>query len=282
MLDLAASRTCAPREVHVIGRATAPLHGIVRRVLQSRLGLPSIEVRQKWLAVWPVLAALPPNALRVLDAGCGDGTWTAELAARRPQWQLVGVDRDEAGIHHAAHNAERLGLRNVQFLATDFLTFRPTHRFDAILSVSSAHYLVEQGLGDTLFSAFADWLADGGRLVLYGPRRRADVPMMRGLPEPFSLRDVLDVGGLATLCEDAGLDIEQCLAVGRRAGTLAKQLARVGESSAAARAALYPLQLGLIGLDQAHAPATAATVRSSALLLVARRRPRVGDMPNGS
>lgn len=105
----------------MIGRATAPLHGIVRRVLQSRLGLPSIEVRQKWLAVWPVLAALPPNGLRVLDAGCGDGTWTAELAARRPQWQLVGVDRDEAGIHHAARKAKRLGLRNVQFLATDFL-----------------------------------------------------------------------------------------------------------------------------------------------------------------
>ncbi|HEV2180036.1 MAG TPA: hypothetical protein VGR59_06930, partial [Gemmatimonadaceae bacterium] len=59
-------------------------------------------------------------------------------------------------------------------------------------------------------------------------------------------------------------------------GTIAKQLARVGESSAAARAALYPLQLGLVGLDRARPQASASAVRSSALLLVARRRARSG------
>lgn len=88
--------------------------------------------------------------------------------------------------------------------------------------------------------------------------------------------------GLTSLCDGAGLDVEQLVAVGRLPGTLAKQLARVGESSPAVRAALYPLHLGLIGLDRIRAHAPAAAVRSSALLLVARRRDRAGAAPNGS
>jgi trans-aconitate methyltransferase len=248
-------------------------------MVQSWAGLPSIEIRQKWTAVWPVLSRLPNTGLRVIDAGCGDGTWTAELATRRPGWQLLGIDLEDAQIQRAARDAKRLGLTNVQYQTTDFLEFRPPRPADAILSVSSAHYLVEQGLGPAIFRAFADWLVDGGRLVLYGPRRSSDIPMLRGLPKPFAMRDVLAVDGLMSLCAGAGLEIEQLVAVGRLPGTIAKQLARFSTSSTAARVVLYPLQLGLLGVDQARAQAPAADVRSSALLLVARRRARGSTPP---
>jgi len=260
----------------VIGRATAPLQPAARRMVQSWAGLPSIEIRQKWSAVWPVLSRLPNAALRVIDAGCGDGTWTAEIATRRPAWQVLGIDIEEAQIQRAASDAKRLGLTNVHYQTTNFLDFRPSRTVDVVLSVSSAHYLVEQGLGPAVFSAFADWLVDGGRLVLFGPRRSRDIPMLRGLPKPFATRDVLAVDELASLCAGAGLDVEQLVAVGRLPGTIAKQLARFSTSSAAARIALYPLQLGLVGLDQLRGRASAADTRSSALLLVARRRPRAG------
>jgi len=98
--------------------------------------------------------------------------------------------------------------------------------------------------------------------------------MLRALPKPFATRDVLAVDELGSLCAGAGLDVQQLLAVGRLPGTIAKQLARFSTSSAAARIALYPLQLGLLGLDQVRGRAPAADTRSSALLLVARRRPR--------
>lgn len=260
----------------MIGRATAALQPTARRMVQSWAGLPSIEIRQKWSAVWPVLSHLPNDGLRVIDAGCGDGTWTAEIATRRPGWQMLGIDIEDAQIQRASSDAKRLGLPNVRYQTSNFLDFRSAQRVELVLSVSSAHYLVEQGLGPAVFSAFSDWLADGGRLVLFGPRRSCDIPMLRGLPKPFATRDVLAVDGLRSLCESANLEIEQILAVGRLPGTIAKQLARVGESSAAARAALYPLQLGLVGLDRARPPASAAAVRSSALLLVARRRARSG------
>jgi len=258
----------------VIGRATAPLQPAARRLVQSWAGLPSIEIRQKWSAVWPVLSRLPNMPLRVIDAGCGDGTWTAEIATRRPEWQVLGIDIEEAQIRRAANDAKRLGLTNVHYQTTNFLDFRPSRAADVVLSVSSAHYLVEQGLGPAVFSAFADWLVDGGRLVLFGPRRSRDIPMLRALPKPFATRDVLAVDQVGALCAGAGFDVEQLMAVGRLPGTIAKQLARFSTSSAAARVALYPLQLGLLGLDQMRGRVPAAAARSSALLLVARRRPR--------
>lgn len=172
----------------MIGRATASLQPAARRMVQSWAGLPSIEIRQKWAAVWPVLCRLPNAGLRVIDAGCSDGTWAAEIATRRSEWQVLGIDLEEAQIQRAERDAKRLRLTNVQYQTTDFLDFRPPRAADVILSVSSAHYLVEQGLGPGIFSAFAEWLVGDGKLVLFGPRRSSDIPMLRGLPKPFATR----------------------------------------------------------------------------------------------
>jgi hypothetical protein len=128
-------------------------------------------------------------------------------------------------------------------------------------------------LGPAVFSAFADWLVDGGRLVLFGPRRSSDIPMLRGLPKPFATRDVLAVDGVVDLCAGAGFEIERLVGVGRLPGTIAKQLARLSTTSPIARVALYPIQLGLLGVDHLRAYAPADDIRSSALLLVARKRP---------
>jgi trans-aconitate methyltransferase len=265
----------------MIGRATAPVQPTARRLVQRVWGVTDIDARQKWSAVWPAIAGLPRTSLRVLDAGCGDGSWTLELARRRPAWRLIGIDRDTDGIARARSMAERLSIQSARFITTDFLEYQLEAPFDVVLSVASAHYLVEEGLGEPLFAKFASWLAPGGRLILYGPRRREEVPMFDRLPEPFEMREVFAPADLSRFCAGAGLEIEALTAVVHRMGTLAKQIRRLAGSSVPARALAYPIELALSGLDgiaggsssgdASRSASSAIATPSSALLLVARR-----------
>jgi SAM-dependent methyltransferase len=253
----------------MIGRATAPVQPTARRLVQRVWGTADIDARQKWQAVWPAIGRLPRTGLRILDAGCGDGSWTLELARRRPAWRLTGIDCDAAGIACAQGMAERLSIQSARFITTDFLDYQPDAPFDAVLSVASAHYLVDEGRGDALFGRFASWLAPGGRLILFGPRRREEVPAFGGLPAPFDMWDVFAPDDLSRYCAGAGLRVEALSAVVHRMGTLAKQIRRLAGSSVPARALAYPIELALVGLDGISS--TAVGTPSSALLLVARR-----------
>ena len=100
----------------MVGQATARLEPYPRRWIQSVWGHGDIDMRQKWWALWPHLSKLPTTGLDILDAGCGAGRWVLELAARRPQWQVQGIDRDRGTINAAERARQRLGVENVSFL----------------------------------------------------------------------------------------------------------------------------------------------------------------------
>jgi SAM-dependent methyltransferase len=225
----------------MLGRSTASLENTPRRLLQRAFGVLDVDTRQKWRAVWPRIASLPVDRLRLLDAGCGSGAWSLELASRRPRWTIVGVDVDGPSIAAAEQRRRSLSLSNVSFVEADFLQFRPDQRFDVVLSVASAHYLVQAGKGRLLFDAFSSWLAPGGLLVLFGPRRLAEMPMTRGLPRIHG-RQIFGYEDLDTLCRESGLLPEAIVPAVGRLGTMAKQVARIGRGS-------YPVQLLLDALE---------------------------------
>jgi len=220
--------------------------------------------------MWPYLARLSKGSLRLLDAGCGEGTWALELAARRPAWRITGVDHLESSLRVAELARRRLGLGNIVFEHHEFLGFRPVEGFDVVLSVASAHYLLEQGRGEDLFRAFGAWLNPNGLLLLFGPRCRAEVPWSRWLPPPFELHDVMSHEAIQSLCAAAGLDVEVIAPAIGVLGTLAEQIARAAASSRVARLLTYPLQLALAELDRVCA-STDVQHPSSSWLLVARR-----------
>jgi hypothetical protein len=161
-----------------------------------------------------------------------------------------------------------LDLGNVDFMVEDFLRFRPAGRFDVVLSLASAHYLVEAGEGEALFHAFAAWLAPGGRLVLFGPRRGAEVPGVRFLPPPFELRDLYSRDDLHRLCHSSGLRVVSLAPAVGRLGTVAKQLNRAAAGARPLAWFSYPLQVCLARLD-ANAPAASVAHASSTWVLVA-------------
>jgi SAM-dependent methyltransferase len=255
----------------MIGRATAGLEPLSRRWFVRLWGQPSIHTRQRWTALWPRLAQLTAGPLHILDAGCGAGAWSLELALRRRAWSITGVDRSELSLEAAETARKQLAVGNVVFVRSGFLDFRPPEQFDVVLSVASAHYLLENGRGEELFQRFGSWVRPGGLLLLFAPRCRREVPWLRLLPPPFELRDVVSAEPLRSLCHVGGLNVRAITPAIGVLGTLAKQISHAVTRSWFLRVATYPVQIMLTGLDRLLLARHLAG-RSSGLVLIAERR----------
>jgi len=93
-----------------------------------------------------------------LDAGCGSGRVTAELARRLPQGRVIAADASEAMIEKAR---ERLG-GGARYLVTDLTQLELSEPVDLIFSTATFHWI---GKHDLLFGRLRAALAPGGRLV---------------------------------------------------------------------------------------------------------------------
>src|SRR5271170_7121328 len=81
---------------------------------------------------------------RVLDAGCGNGKTTAEIAARLPHGSVVGVDASAdmiafAATHQAVHS-------NLQFAVADARQLPYQDEFDLVVSFNALHWIPQQDL----------------------------------------------------------------------------------------------------------------------------------------
>jgi len=94
----------------------------------------------------------------VLDAGCGSGRVTAELAKRLPRGRLVAVDSSEAMIAKAK---ERLG-DGASCLVSDLTELELTEPVDLVFSTATFHWILDHEL---LFRRLRAALAPGGRMV---------------------------------------------------------------------------------------------------------------------
>lgn len=253
---------------HMLGQATATLQPRPMRWIQQLWGVPDVHTRQKWATMWPCLASLPAKGVRLLDAGCGAGRWSLELSALYPGWTVVGIDYDKKALEKAERGRRSLGLNNISFRHADFLQYTPEETFDVVLSIASAHYLGKAGLGPQLFGRFGEWLSSEGTLLLYGPRRTDEVPLV-----PFLSRLSGDWGfsseDLREWSLRSGLRVEAIVPQVGRLGTFAKQIAISAGPSLPARLLSYPLQLILSWLDWKFSGDR--DTLSSAWLLIATR-----------
>jgi len=93
-----------------------------------------------------------------LDAGCGSGRVTAELAKRLPEGRLLAVDGSEAMVEKAR---QRLGDR-ATYMVADLVELEIAEPVDLIFSTATLHWIPDH---DKLFARLRAALRPGGRLV---------------------------------------------------------------------------------------------------------------------
>ena len=119
-----------------------------------------------------ILEAAPHGPFRALDVGCGPGTTTLALAARRADASLMGCDLSRSLVAIAQERAE--GLANVRFLAEDAEKAAQAHGpFDLIFSRHGVMFFDDPGRA---FATFRSAARPGARLVFSCFRDWAENP----------------------------------------------------------------------------------------------------------
>jgi SAM-dependent methyltransferase len=97
------------------------------------------------------MSPAPVERCRVLEIGCGDGRNLVALAHALPDSGFVGVDLAPSAIARAKHDAQSLGLTNIEFYCADLLDWLPPEgQFD---------YLIAHG--------FISWVPDAVRRKVF-------------------------------------------------------------------------------------------------------------------
>jgi len=110
------------------------------------------------------VAGVAPNGGAVLDVGTGPGVLLVELAARRPDLRLTGVDLSADMIAAATRNLEPFGERACARVGDVTSLPFPDRSFDLIVSSLSLHHWDHP---EAAVPELARILRPGGRVYIY-------------------------------------------------------------------------------------------------------------------
>jgi SAM-dependent methyltransferase len=133
------------------------------RLYANLLGAPANGLRIRLRRVLPATAGSYHD---ILDAGCGPGVFTYELAKRHPEAKVTGIELEPDLVARNNEIAKLAGIKNVVFEQGDVTKLDFDEAFDLVLSVDNFEH-VEDDIGAmrTLLRA----LRPGGRLVAHTP-----------------------------------------------------------------------------------------------------------------
>ncbi len=99
------------------------------------------------------------DGMRILDLGCGWGSFTLWAAQRYPNARLFAVSNSRLQKEHILASAANRGLSNVHVETADINVFDPSEPFDRVVSIEMMEHVRNHA---ALFERIARWLAPGG------------------------------------------------------------------------------------------------------------------------
>jgi SAM-dependent methyltransferase len=133
------------------------------RLYARVMGAPANGLRIRLRRVLPVTDG---DHRTILDAGCGAGVFTFELAKRHPQADVLGVELEPDLVERANEIARRAGLTNCRFEKGDVTHLDFEAMFDLVVSVDNLEH-VEDDV--TAMEILLRALRPGGTLVVHVP-----------------------------------------------------------------------------------------------------------------
>ena len=156
------------------------------------------------IAAWLVNRKILPGAV-VLDAGCGTGRYSRELARRG--YVVHGVDLSPELIEVAKKKVEDR-TRSLSFAVADIIV-PSAARYDAILCRGVLNDIIDDDRRDAVFAAFARALRPNGALIL--DVREWVASLERKTREPLFRKRVSTDRGELTFTSITDLDVEHRL-----------------------------------------------------------------------
>lgn len=101
---------------------------------------------------------------RILDLGCGWGSFSLYAAQRFPHAQITGVSNSRPQREYIEAQARARGLRNVRILTADMNHFAADGQFDRIVSIEMFEHMRNWA---ELLRRIRGWLAPDGRLFVH-------------------------------------------------------------------------------------------------------------------
>jgi 2-polyprenyl-3-methyl-5-hydroxy-6-metoxy-1,4-benzoquinol methylase len=106
-----------------------------------------------------------PNTARILDLACGKGRHSLTLA--QMGFEVVGADLAPNSISAAQEQAEKLGVKNVEFCVHDMRQAMETSPFDAVFNLfTSFGYFDTLAENQAVCKALSTMLTPNGLLVI--------------------------------------------------------------------------------------------------------------------
>ena len=206
--------------------------------------------------------------IRLLDAGCGDGLLSLEIARHHPDWEVVGFDLREEALSSAADRARRHGIGNVGFQAADLTRELPESGFDAVLGIECLSEIPDDRAA---LAAMAGAIAAGGLFVVQAPEANWR-PVLKSSAGTWreQVRQGYTAPELGEALAEAGLEQVEIEPTYRSTAALAQELRdRIKGSSPAVRALAFPpcaaaVRFELWGLTWGRANALLGTARKPA------------------
>ncbi len=101
---------------------------------------------------------------RVLDLGCGWGSFSLWCAKRFPKSRVLAVSNSKSQAEFIRRSADRASIQNLSVVTADVNAFDPDERFDRIVSVEMFEHVRNHGL---LLARLARWLDPNGLLFVH-------------------------------------------------------------------------------------------------------------------
>jgi trans-aconitate methyltransferase len=249
------------------GQREGALVQTLRGGLEERLALMAPSRRLRLACAEEAVAGFAAGrALRVLDAGCGDGLLSLALAKRQPRWTIAGIDLREDLLAGARERARSRGLVNVGFTAADLTKPLPESGFDVVMALECLSEIPDDRAA---LAAMVGALAPGGLFVVQAPEQGWR-PVLKSSDATWreEVRHGYDVAELTGMLEGAGLERIEVTPTYRTTAALAQEFRdRIKGRRPAVRALAFPAMVGAVRLERWGLTGG----RPSALFATARR-----------
>jgi cyclopropane-fatty-acyl-phospholipid synthase len=104
------------------------------------------------------------NGQRILELGCGWGSFTLWVAEKYPDSQITGVSNSHGQREFIVRRAEERGLKNVEIITCDMNNFSAPGLFDRVVSIEMFEHMKNYR---KLLARIASWLNPGGKLFVH-------------------------------------------------------------------------------------------------------------------